>query len=152
MAEDLGAVRERIEGPLAERGLLIEELKAPPAGRHRRLIIILDLAGDTADPVSSEHIADATRLISELIDDMPLFNDRPYDLEVSSPGALRPLTEARHFSRVRGRRIEAATAEGKVTGFVVSASADAVVLDVDGDERTLPLAEIESAQVVLSFR
>ena len=47
---------------------------------------------DTADPVSLEHIALATRIVSEEIDELPLFNDHPYDLQVTSPGASRPLS------------------------------------------------------------
>ncbi|PMC98872.1 ribosome maturation factor RimP, partial [Brevibacterium paucivorans] len=90
----------------------------------------VDLAGDTTEAVSSDLIEQATRVISEVIDPLPLFNDKPYELEVSSPGALRPLTEPRHFRRNVGRTIEVRPTEGKkTTGVLTGVTGLGIVLE-----------------------
>lgn len=153
MSADEDRVTEAIEGPLGAHGILVEEVRALAAGSHRTVRVVIDLAGDTAEPVSLETIAEATRIVGEATDDLPLFNDRPYTLEVTSPGADRPLTQPRHFARVKGRTLAVRTAAGKRAGELVAATGEHIVLrDGDGALAELPYRDIESAQVQLRFR
>jgi ribosome maturation factor RimP len=76
-----------------------------------------------------------------------------YVLEVSSPGVDRPLTLPRHWRRNVDRLVLVQLTEGDaVTGRVVSASETAAVLDVDGETRDIPYAEITSAKVQVELR
>lgn len=159
MAQDAEPIRDLITGPLAELGLLVEEVKPFAAGARRSLTIIVDLAGDTTDPVSSETIVEATRIVSEVLDPAPLFNDHPYTLEVSSPGAFRALTEPRHYRRVLGRTLD--ITEAGRSGKDAHLHADLLEVDEDGilvkdtkseTTRRLGYGEIDHAQVLLKFR
>ena len=145
MAYSEDDIAQAAAGPLEELGLLVEDVKMHAAGVHRRLVVTVDLAGDTTEAVSSDLIEQATRVISEVIDPLPLFNDKPYELEVSSPGALRPLTEPRHFRRNVGRTIEVRPTDVTGLGSVLEAGSgrEPVEFSFDG---------IEKAQVVLKFR
>ncbi|WP_101651740.1 ribosome maturation factor RimP [Brevibacterium ihuae] len=154
MAHDEQTVLDRITEPLAAAGFVVEEVRAVAAGRHRTLTVMIDLPDDTADPVSLEHIAQATRVVSEAIDPLPLFNDHPYDLQVTSPGATRALSEPRHFRRVRGRTIAVRTAEGTVRGELVAVDEAQITLTEEktGEQAEIPVSGIEHAEVVLRFR
>ncbi len=150
---DQEAVTEAIEKPLAQQGILLEAVRAVAAGSHRTITVTIDLAGDTTEPVSIETIETATTIISEHIDPLPLFNDHPYTLEVTSPGADRPLTRPHHFARVAGRTLALRTADGKRKGELVSATGTHIVLrEPSGELVEIPYDDIEHAEVVLKFR
>ena len=89
-----------------------------------------------------------------------------YSLEVSSPGAERPLTKPAHFRRFVGRRARVRTrhpralaAEGErrpgetravqsFTGELVGASEEEVTLAADGGVIAIPYAEIRRSNLV----
>ena len=65
-----------------------------------------------------------------------------YTVDVSSPGIERPLRKPAHFRNAVGRRVALRTSaeiagRKRFRGTVVSASDDAVALDVSDDERVL---------------
>lgn len=158
MALHTGSIHEAIAAPLAEQGLIVEDIRAHAAGRHRTLTITVDLDADHAEPVSSQQIADATRAISGLLDGIEVWGTHPYTLEVSSPGAERPLTEPRHFRRSTGRKLRlqlvdpAAEAEETLEATLTSADEDGIVLEGVRDGERIPYAQVRSAQVVVSLR
>ncbi len=130
----------------------LEDVTVSPAGKRRVVRVLVDNeAGITLDDV-----AEVSRVVSDLLDaaetDDPDLLGGAYVLEVSSPGVDRPLTAARHWRRNRGRLVKAVLAHGEVTGRVVSADELEVVLDVDGTERVLLLAEITRGLVQVEFR
>ena len=58
----------------------------------------------------------------------------------------------RHWRRNASRLVKAVlVAGGEVTGRVLRVEGDAVVLDVDGAERVLPLAEVSRGLVQVEF-
>lgn len=76
-----------------------------------------------------------------------------WSLEVSSPGADRPLTKPAHFRRVVGRRIRVRTGEPidgrrNFTGTLTDADDLAVSLEVDGDAVRIPLAGIDRSNLI----
>ena len=93
------AVRDRIEqeltGPLGVLGLDVEAVEVTPAGNRR----VLRIAVDGDDGVSLDTIADATRVVSDTLDESDVMGERPYTLEVTSRGVERPLTLPRHWRR-----------------------------------------------------
>jgi ribosome maturation factor RimP len=132
---------------VAAHGLEIDRLEVAAAGKRSVVRIFLDGDGPAGVGPSLDQIAEATRSISVALDEADVTRGRPYTLEVSSRGVGRPLTEAKHFRRNRGRLVAIATADGSVTGRILSASEVTVELDVAGEVQEIALEAITSAQV-----
>ena len=132
--------RERLEaeltGPLLGLGLDLEGLELTPAGRRRVLRVAVDKDGG----VTLDDVAEATRVVGDVLDASPVMGEQPYTLEVSSPGTDRPLTAERHWRRNRGRLVKVVTRDGATTTGRVVAS--------DGAGATLQTAE---GQVVVAY-
>ncbi|MEJ2579502.1 MAG: hypothetical protein P8Z68_10505, partial [Kineosporiaceae bacterium] len=94
-----------------EVGLVLEEVTLTPVGRRRLLRVVVDLAADSAGGVGVDAVADASRALSAALDASGVMGEAPYVLEVTSPGADRPLTERRHWARARGRLVRVALAD-----------------------------------------
>ncbi|WP_051298038.1 ribosome maturation factor RimP [Brevibacterium album] len=165
MSHEADAIREKITAPLRELGLTAEEVRAHAAGRHRKVTVTVDLDSDAPDPVSFDHIEQATRLVSELLDELVLWREQPYTLEVTSPGAERELTTLRHFRRALGRRVRVAAepdggrpaeCEGILTAVREAPSAEEpgaeLEVEVAGEPVRILFAAVSRAQVVVSFR
>lgn len=137
---------------LATAGADLEGLTVSPAGRRRVVRVVVDRDGG----ITLDDVADLSRLLSEALDDVdarePALIGGAYVLEVSSPGVDRPLTEPRHWRRSAGRLVAVALHDGaSLTGRVLRLDGDAVVLDVDGAERVLPLAQVARGLVQVEF-
>ena len=73
-------------------------------------------------------------------------------LEVSSPGIDRPLRTPEHFARFAGQTAQVKTkgpldGRSSFTGTIVSADEEAVVLDVDGAQVSVPMDVIKRAHL-----
>ena len=139
-----------IEPVVAAEGLDLESLDLSQAGRRSRLRIVVDADGG----VDLDRCAEASRLISRALDESDVMGEAPYTLEVSSPGVARPLTLPRHWRRAAGRLVRVTMQDGDgVTGRVVSAGEQSVVLDVDGSgEREVAYRDVRKAKVQVEFR
>jgi ribosome maturation factor RimP len=78
---------------------------------------------------------------------------REYTVDVSSPGLERPLRKARHFARVRGRKVAVRVSEpvegrSKFKGEVKDAGADALTLVVDGTDVLIPYDAIVRGNLI----
>ena len=78
-----------------------------------------------------------------------------YALEVSSPGADRPLTKAEHFERFLGRRVSVQTAEGidgqrNFRGGLTAATGDDIEIDQDGRPVRIPLRMIRRSRLLVA--
>ncbi|HEY6796875.1 MAG TPA: hypothetical protein VI248_19565 [Kineosporiaceae bacterium] len=93
-------------------GLVLEGVTITPAGRRRVLRVVVDLPDDVLGGVPMEAVASASQALSAALDDSPVMGGAPYVLEVSSPGADRPLTRPRHWRRARGRLVTVALRDG----------------------------------------
>lgn len=76
-----------------------------------------------------------------------------WSLEVSSPGADRPLTKLEHFRRFMGRRVRVRTREEiegqrSFTGTLTGADESGVRLDPGGGEVEIPLSRIRRSNLV----
>jgi ribosome maturation factor RimP len=112
-----------------EVGLVLEEVTLTPVGRRRLLRVVVDLAADSAGGVGVDAVADASRALSAALDASGVMGEAPYVLEVTSPGADRPLTERRHWARARGRLVRVALADGgTATGRLTEVDDDGVLL------------------------
>ena len=155
---DAHLIEERVRDlvtDIAERHhLVIEDVDYHP--RARRLAITIDYAEGT-EPVGSAVVHDVTRAISTALDDTDPIAEA-YTLEVSTPGAERALTCARHFARTVGRLVEVATGEGDtIVGRLVDVSDATVTIAVagvrgrPGRSVTVNIDSIESAHSRVDF-
>jgi ribosome maturation factor RimP len=132
---------------VAAHDLEIDRLEVTAAGKRSVVRIFLDGDGPAGVGPSLDQIAEATRSISVALDDADLTKGRPYTLEVSSRGVGRPLTEAKHFRRNRGRLVAVVTDEGELTGRIAEVGPDFVELDIAGVVKQVPLASVTTALV-----
>lgn len=125
-ADDVRAV---IEPIAASVDLFCEDVTI--SGPPNRVVVrvVLDLPEDDIGGLSLERVAEASRPISDALDAGELFRGA-YNLEVSSPGATRPLTELRHFKRARTRLVEFSLRDGQtVEGRLRAVEGDVIVVE-----------------------
>jgi ribosome maturation factor RimP len=77
-----------------------------------------------------------------------------YALEVSSPGADRPLTKASHYQRFLGRRVSVQTVEAiedqrNFRGGLTAATENEIEIDQDGRPVRIPLRMIRRSRLVV---
>ena len=113
--------------------------------------IFLDGDGPEGRGPSLDEIGVATRAISKVLDGAPAMGSQPWTLEVSSRGVSRPLTEEKHFRRNVGRLVALTTESERLTGRIVAVADGRLTLDVEGEQRTVPLQQIDKAQVKLEL-
>lgn len=118
---------------------------------------VVRVVADADDGLDIDRIAHLSQRIGELLDAEDVF-DSSYTLEVSSPGADRPLRGWRDFRRNVGREVRVTRnqqrpdgAPGEVVGIVVGADDAGVELETDGTSLLLTLDEIEHGKVVLPW-
>jgi ribosome maturation factor RimP len=156
---DLAAHRARlravIEPVIMDAGFDLEDLTVSRAGRRHLVRVIVD--GDGG--VNLDEIAHLSRDVSAAIDEAEQVGgaiaakelDGPYQLEVSSPGVDRPLTEPRHWRRNVGRLVSVKAGERTVTGRITEVDAESVMLDVNGRTERVPIDQLGAGRVQLEF-
>lgn len=150
-------LRELLEPLVGEKGLDLEEIEVTPAGKRRVLRVVVD----SDDGVQLDTCAELSRTLSEVLDETDVMGGSPYVLEVTSPGADRPLTEQRHYRRAVGRLVRAHLAEGagggELTARLTGVDDEGVDLEVPGVKgrkptpRRVAFADIAKARVEIEF-
>ncbi|MGI5471182.1 ribosome maturation factor RimP [Streptomyces sp. CA-132043] len=147
-------LRGLLEPLVAARDLDLEEIEVTPAGKRRVLRIVVD----SDQGVQLDECAELSREISQALDDADAMGDVAYTLEVTSPGADRPLTEPRHYRRATGRLIKAQLHEGgELVARIIAVDDEGLDLEVPGVKGRKPTArrvafsEIAKARVEIEF-
>ena len=98
-------------------------------GRRSLVRVVID--GDGG--VDLDAIATVSRAVSELLDDDSAADliAGAYELEVTSPGVDRPLTEPRHWRRATGRLVAVEVDGKRIVGRVLSADTAGVELSIE---------------------
>ena len=106
-------VAEAIAPVIAEFSLVLEDLKLSGPATSRTVKVTVDYTADRTDSLSLDSLAEISSAISAALDRADA-NDEffPYELQVSSPGATRALTERRHWERARTRLVAVTAPEG----------------------------------------
>ena len=142
-----------IEDKLKFLRMELYDIKYISAGRHSILRVFIDREGG----VTIDDCEKASREISMLLD-VENFSQNPYTLEVSSPGADRPLSSQRDFVKVIGHyvRIEMKSEEKQRPVFVgkcVSCIDNVLSLELDDvSEKKIPLEQIAQARLDIRFK
>ena len=142
-----------LEAPVADLGLDLEAVELSAAGKRQVLRVAIDRDGG----ITMDDVADATRVVSQLLDESDVMGETPYTLEVSSPGVDRPLSLPRHWRRNVDRLVKTTLVDGtSLTGRIVRTDDEAVVLRTDDkrpeSERTVAFADVRKAKIEIEFR
>jgi len=118
---------------------------------NRTLTVSIDKPGG----VTADDCRYAASRLSVLLDALDPIEGH-YTLVVSSPGVNRPLTKDSDFERFSGQKAAlrwSAPEQGPrtVRGILLGVEQDKVRLDVDGTEVLIPLADIETANIVYDW-
>ncbi|WBB89173.1 ribosome maturation factor RimP [Verrucosispora sp. WMMC514] len=159
---DLAARRERLRSVIAPvvqaAGYDLEDLTVSRAGRRHVVRVIVDADGG----INLDAVADVSRAVSTALDAAEESGGDivagEYQLEVSSPGVDRPLTLPRHWRRNVGRLVRVTVrgnppsgGDRQVTGRVVDADAERVVLETDTDRTQWAYADLGPGRVQVEF-
>ncbi|HUI92106.1 MAG TPA: ribosome maturation factor RimP [Chitinivibrionales bacterium] len=142
-----------IEDKLKFLRMELYDIKFIPAGRHSILRVFIDKEGG----VTIDDCEKASRELSMLLD-VENFSQGPYTLEVSSPGADRPLATQRDFLKVIGHYVslELKSEEKQkpvLVGKCVSCIDNVLMIELDDhSEKQVPLAQIQKAKMDIRFK
>ncbi|MFF7341530.1 ribosome maturation factor RimP [Streptomyces sp. NPDC008163] len=147
-------LRGLVEPLVSAEQLELEEIEVSRAGRRRVLRIVVD----SDEGVELDTCAELSRAISAKLDETDVMGEDEYVLEVSSPGADRPLSEHRHYVRNTGRLARLTLREGgELVARILAVDEDGLDLEVPGVKGRKPTArrivfdEIAKARVELEF-
>ncbi|MEV4950243.1 ribosome maturation factor RimP [Streptomyces sp. NPDC053755] len=147
-------LRGLLEPLVHAKDLDLEEIEVSRAGRRGLLRIIVD----SDEGVELDACAELSRAISEKLDETDAMGEGEYVLEVSSPGADRPLTQHRHYARATGRLVKLQLREGDdVIARILTVDDDGLDLEVPGVKgrkptaRRVEFADIVKARVEIEF-
>ncbi|MDH3359312.1 MAG: ribosome maturation factor RimP [Desulfobulbaceae bacterium] len=148
----IAAVTDSVAPVIEELDLELVEVEFRPetGGWVLRLII------DSESGVNLDDCSAVSRAVSDLLDVEDMVG-HAYRLEVSSPGLSRPLRNLRDYQRSIGRKAKLTTRKAVekygsvVIGTIVTAEADSVTLDVDGEKVDIPFEQVAKAKLVVEF-
>ncbi|HUK73198.1 MAG TPA: ribosome maturation factor RimP [Streptosporangiaceae bacterium] len=149
-ADRLDALERLAEPVVRAASMDLEAVELTPAGRRRVLRVVVDALGGA----ELDEMALVSHALSAELDAAGIMGETPYTLEVTSPGVDRPLTRPRHWRRAVGRLVSVpltGTAQA-VSGRVMAADDDGVVLDIEGDQRAFGFTELGPGKVQVEFR
>jgi len=112
---------------------------------------VLQVFVDTEEGITLKELAGLNRELNASIAKTGLLG-QSYRLEVSSPGATRPLKFGWQYRRNIGRNLEITTSAGeKVRGTLSDVQPDGVMLDYENVNQFVKFEDIETAYVQLRF-
>jgi ribosome maturation factor RimP len=137
---------------LAADGLemVLVEYRREAGGRVLRLYI------DKPGGISLDDCVSVSREISDLLD-VSLDNIGPYRLEVSSPGADRPLVKPEHFEQFIDERVQVrlkAPVAGRknIRGRLSETTADGIAVETDTGTFQIRFDEIATARLISDLK
>ncbi len=126
------------------------ELVGSPTGKILRFFI------DSPQGIDLDDCALASEKISNALDEIDMI-DYAYSLEVSSPGAERPLKKLKDFKRFTGSKVAVITIEPsakgrrKFTGKLIEADQLGFVVESDEMKIEFKYEEVQSTRLVVEI-
>lgn len=139
---------ELIEPTVERLGYELSDLEVRLGGRDG----VLRLFIDHPDGIGLDDCEKVSLAVSALLDvEDPIPGH--YNLEVSSPGLDRKLTKVEHFQRFTGETVKVRmhfpiAGRRRFRGKLLASDAQNIVVEVDGEAHTLPVATIDTARLV----
>lgn len=118
---------------------------------------------DSEEPLSMKALSDFTRHISEQVDNQESeLSDEAFTFEISSPGAERPLTIRKQYTKHVGRSFDFTLTQGVLSGKLTEITPDDVfIVEETVKEKgkkaidvlhEIPFQQIQSATIIISFK
>ena len=129
-------------------GYELADLEVKLGGRSGVVRVFIDQPdGITLD--DCEKVSLAVSALLDVEDPLP----GHYDLEVSSPGLNRKLTKPAHFERFAGEEVKVEMrfpidGRKRFRGQLKASDTESILVVVDGEEHSLPIATIDTARLV----
>ena len=134
--------------PIASNmGLDLEDLEIKSAGKHSIVQVTIDKDGG----INLDEVAQISNQISEALDAKDILGERPYTLEVGSPGIDRALTLPRHWRRNNGRLVKINFGSNTEIGRILESDDEKVSLEVKGKTRLINFDKIDKAFIQVEF-
>lgn len=131
------SIKELLEPTINHMGYELYALdQSGQSGRTLRISI------DRSEPITIEDCERVSKVVGPLLDRSNLI-DGPYALEVSSPGAERPLRNHREYERFNGKRVniryKSGDAEAVVEGQLAAVDSAGIAVEARGARGRAPL-------------
>jgi len=131
------SLRELLEPTLNHMGYVLYALdQSGQSGRTLRISI------DHSEPITIEDCERVSRVAGPLIERSRLI-DGPYELEVSSPGAERPLRTHQEYERFNGKRVNIRYRSGEtetvIEGQLVAVDAAGIAVQAQSNRGRAPV-------------
>ncbi len=141
-------LRELLEPAVERMGYELSDLEAKLGGGSGVVRVFIDQP-EGIDLDDCEKVSLAVSALLDVEDPLP----GQYNLEVSSPGLDRKLTKTKHFQRFTGEIVRVQMRfpiEGRkrFKGTLVSSNDENIVVEIDGESHSLPIATIDTARLV----
>jgi ribosome maturation factor RimP len=134
--------------PIASNmGLDLEDVEIKSAGKHSIVQVSIDKDGG----INLDEVAQISNQISEALDAKDVLGEKPYTLEVGSPGIDRALTLPRHWRRNNGRLVKINFGSNSEIGRIIESDEEKVSLEVKGKSRSINFDKIDKAFIQVEF-
>jgi ribosome maturation factor RimP len=134
--------------PIASNmGLDLEDVEIKSAGKHSIVQVSIDKDGG----INLDEVAQISNQISEALDAKEVLGEKPYTLEVGSPGIDRALTLPRHWRRNNGRLVKINFGSNSEIGRIIESDEEKVSLEVKGKTRLINFDKIDKAFIQVEF-
>ena len=134
--------------PIASNmGLDLEDVEIKSAGKNSIVQVSIDKDGG----INLDEVAQISNQISEALDAKEVLGEKPYTLEVGSPGIDRALTLPRHWRRNNGRLVKINFGSNSEIGRIIESDDEKVSLEVKGKTRLINFDKIDKAFIQVEF-
>jgi len=134
--------------PIASNmGLDLEDVEIKSAGKHSIVQVSIDKDGG----INLDEVAQISNQISEALGAKDVLGEKPYTLEVGSPGIDRALTLPRHWRRNNGRLVKINFGSNSEIGRIIESDEEKVSLEVKGKTRSINFDKIDKAFIQVEF-
>ena len=134
--------------PIASNmGLDLEDVEIKSAGKNSIVQVSIDKDGG----INLDEVAQISNQISEALDAKEVLGEKPYTLEVGSPGIDRALTLPRHWRRNNGRLVKINFGSNSEIGIIIESDDEKVSLEVKGKTRSINFDKIDKAFIQVEF-
>jgi ribosome maturation factor RimP len=154
--DDVSGIASLLRPSFTHLGIDLVDVQWSGRGRGAVLRLVIDRANGGG--VTLDDCERASNTASAVLDASDPI-DHPYRLEVSSPGAERPIRRAEEWTAAVGRRVNVRLRDGDselvLEGRLVSATGDAAEIEVRDRRSTravaFPIESVVSARIVVDI-
>ena len=151
--EDQIETVQKLLGPLLEDDIFLVGIKIKPINNIKIYL-------DADNGLAIEKCIKINRALYRKMEEMQLYPDGDYSLEVSSPGIDEPLKLHRQYVKNKGREIEVTSNDDiKISGQLTDVTDENITLEfIEGKGKkalnktvSIPFTEIKQAKVLIKF-